>query len=242
MKTANSKAYRRQPVGKKSVTKTADATGNASTAERDQNIVLPNVTWQAFQAILKALPEGRSVRLAYHQGTLILMSPSKKHEWANRLLERFIVAFCEELNVAVESLGSTLWESELVASGIEPDSCFYIQNERAVRGKEIIDLSVDPPPDLMVEVDITNSSKGKFPICAALGIPELWIYDGDALSIYHLRQDFYAESQTSLVFERISVLQLTNFIELGQSEGMSAAVAAARIWFRQQRDSGAPLD
>lgn len=181
------------------------------------------------------------MRLAYYRGTLILMSPSKKHEWVNRLLERLIVALCEELNVAVESLGSTLWEGEFVASGIEPDSCFYIQNELSIRGKEKIDLSVDPPPDLMIEVDITNSSKGKLPIYAALGIPELWIYDGNQLSIYHLQQNLYVESQTSLAFECVPALQLTSFIQLAQSEGMSSAVANARIWFRQQIGVGLRL-
>ncbi|AGY60691.1 Uma2 family endonuclease [Gloeobacter kilaueensis] len=207
--------------------------------KQTQAISVNGVGWNAYRNIISELPEGRSVRVDYYRGTLTLMSPSRKHEKANSLLTRLIIAICDELKLDVESLGSTLWQSQAADSAIEPDSSFYIQNEQVVRDKETLNLDSDPPPDLAVEVDITNPSLRKLPIYAALKIPEVWIYDGRVLRIFHLQQGAYVEAQTSLAFAAIPVRRLPEFLELGQSEGMSAAVAATRRWVQQLLAGGA---
>ena len=118
--------------------------------------------------------------------------------------------------------------------GAEPDCSFYVQNARAIIGKPQIDLSVDPPPDVVVEIDITSESLGKFPIYAAFGVPEIWRYDGAPAQIYHLVNQSYVEADASMAFACVTAKALTDFTEQSKTEGQSAALASFRQWVRTQ--------
>lgn len=146
-----------------------------------QRVLLKDVNWQMFETILDELGEGRAARISYSKGILEIMTPLAEHEDDKAIIGDFVKAIIEELNIEFRSLGSTTFKNEKMAQCVEPDDCFYIQNEAAIRGKKRIDLTVDPPPDLAIKIDIT--SRIKFNNYEALGVPELWRYDGQRLQI-----------------------------------------------------------
>ncbi len=197
-------------------------------------VILHNVTWQTYQALLADMGEHRSARLAYNHGTLEIKMPSKLHELINRLLERIITTLTEELGMNVLSLGSTTFDSEEVERGVEPDSCFYIQNADRVNPEDNAPPQ-DFPPDLVVEVDITSSSRSRLNIYKSMGVPEIWRYNRKGLTILQLHQGEYVECKYSLTFELLSVEILENFLERGkQSKNHNNLINELRIWLQDQ--------
>jgi Uma2 family endonuclease len=197
-------------------------------------VVLHNVTWQTYQALLVDMGEHRSARLAYDRGTLEIKMPSKLHELINRLLERIITTLTEELGMNVLPLGSTTFDSEDVEKGVEPDSCFYIQNADRVNPEDNAPPQ-DFPPDLVVEVDITSSSRSRLNIYKAMGVPEIWRYNRQGLKILQLQQGEYIECEYSPTFKLLSVEVLENFLERGkQSKDHNSLINKLRIWVQHQ--------
>jgi len=146
-------------------------------------MVLHDVPWSAYVALVSA-PEGRSNRVAYDQGLMEIMVPSLPHERSGTLIGRMVETFTEEMAIDILSSASTTFQRADVKRGFEADESYYIANAAAVREKEEIDLAVDPPPDLVIEVDISRTSMSKFAIYGALGVPEIWRYDGQELHVY----------------------------------------------------------
>ena len=138
------------------------------------------------------------------------------------------------LDLDYESLGSTTWKRESRLAGVEPDNCFYFQNEAAIRGKLQFDLNQDPPPDLVLEIDLTSKSLNRFPIYARLGVPEIWCYDSGELKIYQLQNGEYQEAQISLVFPNLAVQEIPRLIEQNRSLGRRALRQVVRAWARKQ--------
>ena len=199
-------------------------------------VVLHHVTWQTYQALLADMGEHRSARLAYDRGTLEIKMPSKLHELINRLLERIITTLTEELGMNVVSLGSTTLDSEEVEQGVEPDSCFYIQNAERVNPEDTAPPQ-DFPPDLVVEVDITSSSRSRLNIYRVMGVPEIWRYSLQGLAILQLRQGEYLECEYSSIFALLSVEILENFLERGkQSKNHNSLINELRMWLRSQNN------
>ncbi|MEY2914489.1 MAG: hypothetical protein RLZZ184_3798, partial [Cyanobacteriota bacterium] len=130
------------------------------------------------------------------------------------------------------SAGSTTLKRKSLTKGIEPDSCYYIENEAAMRGRETLNLEIDPPPDLAVEIDITSSSVNKFNIYAALGVAELWKYDGEVLKFYQLVENQYIEIKFSMAFPLVSVGDMNRFIQQGKTMGEIALLKSFRAWVR----------
>ena len=126
--------------------------------------------------------DGAAPRLTYDRGTLGIMSPSSEHERYNRAVAQIVEELAAELDVDMDSLGSTTFRREDIDRGFEPDSCLYVRNAPRVRGKKRIDLAADPPPDLVIEIDITSPSLNKFPVLAHVGVPEVWRFDGERLA------------------------------------------------------------
>lgn len=159
--------------------------------ERTQRVILKNISWQTFETILAETGSDRISRLAYDHGTLEIMTPLLPHEHNNRLIHNLIVALAEELNLNLKSVGSLTCKRPDRMRGAEPDSSFYIQNEPLVRNNREINLTTNPPPDLVVEVDFTSSSLDRLPIYADIGVPELWRYDEPVMQIYQLQEGLY---------------------------------------------------
>ena len=185
----------------------------------EQRVILDNISWQTYLAILNDADNCRG-RMTYDRGILEIMAPSKLHEQVKRLIGRMVEAFTEELNIDIVSAGSTTFKREDLERGFEVDECYYIQHAADVRGKDEIDMRVDPPPDLLIEVDISRSSLNKFGIYGALGVPEVWRYNGERLQFYVLQTEGYVEVQDSSVLPPLSASQLSHFVSerLEQSE------------------------
>ncbi|MFM7407558.1 MAG: Uma2 family endonuclease [Cuspidothrix sp.] len=200
----------------------------------EQRTVLYDVSWDTFESLLKDTGENRGSRFAYDCGTLEIMTPLFEHENPKGNFSNFIVALAEELDIELRSAGSTTLKRKIIKKGIEPDTCYYIQNEPAIRGKETLNLEIDPPPDLAIEIDITSSSVNKFNIYAALGVAELWRYDGEVLKFYQLLEDEYIEIKFSVAFPLVSVSDMNKFIQQSKTMGEIALLKSFRAWVRNK--------
>ena len=203
------------------------------TQRRADRVVLHNISWQQFENLLVDLGESRAARVAYDDGTLEIMTPLPEHEYYKETISIAIQDIAEILDQDYESLGSTTWKREIKKAGVEPDNCFYFQNEPRIRGKLEFDLSQDPPPDLALEIDVTSKSLSRFSIYARLGVPEIWCYDSGELKIYQLQNEGYMEVETSLVFPTLPVQELPALIEQYRPHGRGAIRRAVRDWARE---------
>lgn len=198
-----------------------------------QRVLLKDVTWQEFKTILEDLGEHRAARIAYDRGILEIMAPLPEHEDDKEIISDLVKALLEELDIEFRCLGSTTFKNQAMAQGIEPDQCFYIQNESKIRGKKRLDLTVDPPPDLALEVDITSRTHPN--IYQALKVPELWRFEKGKLQINILQNGIYVESQSSLNFPRFALTEvIPQYLEQSTTAGRNATLKAFRLWVRQQ--------
>ncbi|MBD2522306.1 Uma2 family endonuclease [Nostoc sp. FACHB-133] len=198
-----------------------------------QRIILEDVSWQVFEAILNELGEHRGSRVAYSQGTLEIMAPLPEHERAKVIIGDLVKALLDELNLNWESLGSTTFKRKDISVGIEPDDCFYIQNYQLMIGKDKIDLTVDPPPNLAIEIDVT--SKTQISAYQALKVPEIWRYESKKLEINLLQGEQYIKSLTSAIFPSFPVNEIIPlFVEMARTTGTSSALRSFRQWLREQ--------
>jgi Uma2 family endonuclease len=202
----------------------------------EQRVTLHNVSWETYERLLADLQDSSAPRMTYDRGTLEIMSPSSEHERYNRTVAQIVEELAVEMDMNIDSLGSTTFRREDIDRGFEPDSCFYIQNASRVRGKKRIDLSADPPPDLVIEIDITSPSLNKFPIFAHVGVPEVWRFDGNRLAIYELIGSSYQEREISISFPAVAASDVTTFIK--ESETMERPEWARKLrgWARDRKD------
>lgn len=202
-------------------------------APPEQRMILSNISWETYERLLADHEDSSAPRFTYDQGMLEIMSPNPEHEVTNRRIAQLVLIVAEEASIVAADFGSTTFKREDLERGFEPDSCFYIQNEERVRGKKRLDLTVDPPPDLVIEVDMTSPSLAKFPIYARLGVPEVWRYDGEKLRIHGLDEDAgYAEIQRSSVLPTLTADVLTRFIQRSGTLDWLAWVREVRGWVK----------
>ncbi|MBW4561553.1 MAG: Uma2 family endonuclease [Mojavia pulchra JT2-VF2] len=196
-------------------------------------LLIKDISWSTYKNILAELGESRSSRISYSQGILEIMAPLPEHEVAKVIIGDLVKALLEELDIEFWSLGSTTFDKEKMDAGVEPDDCFYIQNEAAVRGKDRIDLTVDPPPDLAIEIDIT--SRTRFNNYEVLGVPELWRWNGTKLEINMMINGKYVASTTSAIFPNLPIAQaIPEYLMRSKTDGRNAAMKAFRACVRGQ--------
>ncbi|MGF1522011.1 MAG: Uma2 family endonuclease [Leptolyngbyaceae cyanobacterium] len=200
-----------------------------------QRLLIRNLDWQQFEHILEELGEARSSRIAYSHGTLEIRMPSPEHEVDKELIGDLVKILLDELEIDCECFGSTTFKQENMESGIEPDQCFYIQNQTPMRGKRRIDLAVDPPPDMAIEVDVT--SKTQLAAYAALRVPELWLYEKGRLSIYTLQAGQYRTTTMSPTFPELPILDwVAEVLDQSIAVGRSPALRTFRKQIRQRKE------
>jgi Uma2 family endonuclease len=195
-------------------------------------IYLSGISWQTYETLLEELSD-RRLRLTYNRGNLEIMAPSPEHERFKKVAGRFVETMAEELDIQIEPLGSTTFKRPQL-SGAEPDECFYIYNIDAVRGKKRLDLTEDPAPDLVLEIDVTSSSQNRLQVYADLGVAEVWIYDGESLVIQQLQNGTYITSQTSQFFLNIPIPEIAGFLRQAGKTDYLELVKAFRNWVRSQ--------
>ena len=200
-----------------------------------QRVVLPNISWETFEIMLAEMGDNRVTRVAYDQGTLEIMTPLMPHEHNKRLIEKLIDTLAEELNLNIKSIGSTTCKRKNLKRGVEPDSGFYIANEPVMRAKQTLDLTIDPPPDLVLEVDYTSSSVDRLSIYQALGVNELWRYDEPTMLIYQLRGNKYILCNDSLTFRNLPLTtEIPRFLAASLNIGEIAMIREFRTWIKQE--------
>ncbi|MDY7021922.1 MAG: Uma2 family endonuclease [Cyanobacteriota bacterium] len=202
-------------------------------------LILNNISWKKFEEILDELGEHRSSKLAYQNGILEIMVPLPEHEKAKVFISNFIEILLEELNIEFCPLGSTTFKNPEMTQGIEPDNCFYIQHEAEVRAKERLDLTVDPPPDLALEIEVTSRSHPN--IYEQLKVPELWRFEKGKLQINVLRNGKYIEVQSSPIFPNFPLKNtIPEYLKRCKIEGRNTTMRAFRAWVKTQIEYFAP--
>ncbi|MBD2360959.1 Uma2 family endonuclease [Anabaena minutissima FACHB-250] len=196
-----------------------------------QCLTLRDISWAEFEAILDEIGEHRAARVAYYQGVLEIRMPLPEHEVTKELIGDMVKLLLDELKLDWEAYGSTRFKRSEMSAGVEPDTCFYIQNASKMIGKRRLDLSVDPPPHLAIEIDFT--SKTQLSAYVALRVPELWCYADGKLQVFVLHQEKYIEVDTSPIFGQLPVIEgILQFLPLSLTQGYSTARRAFRQWLR----------
>jgi Uma2 family endonuclease len=203
-----------------------------ASSQFENRVLLSGVTWSTYEALL-AETECSGTKFTYDRGYLEIMSPSREHEHVKRLLGRMIEAATEELEIPISSGGSTTLKLELKRRGGEPDECYYVANEPLMRGHENYDPAVDPPPDVVIEVNITHNSLDKFAIYANFSVPEIWTYENSALCVYQLLGDgTYAERDHSPAFPFLPLKGIQGFLDRRNATDETTWIRSFRKWAR----------
>jgi len=198
----------------------------------DQRVVLYDVPWSTYETLLHDLQPG-GTKLTYRRGALEIMSPSHKHEWLKSLLGYVVPEVCVQRGVGFKSGGSTTFRQESLARGLEPDQCYWIASEPAVRGREEIDLAVDPPPDLVIEVEVTRPALDRLAMYAELGVPEIWCCDGDSIRVLRLEDDRYSENTSSGLFPFLVMTELADLLAQRKDGSEADWIRSLRKWLAE---------
>ncbi|MEO0351565.1 MAG: Uma2 family endonuclease [Cyanobacteria bacterium P01_A01_bin.15] len=199
----------------------------------EKRVALHGLDWLAYQQMKAVLTERTRARLTYDRGTLEITMPSEPHEFYARLIELFIRILVVELGLQIKTLGSTTLDRQDLERGAEPDNGYYIQNQPQVTGRTV-DLAVDPPPDLVVEVDINHTDIDKNALYAAMGVPEFWRFNGNTWQIYQLQAGGYTEVDRSPTFPMVAKERLYQFLAACQQNEVDAEIKF-RTWVREQK-------
>jgi Uma2 family endonuclease len=198
-----------------------------------QCVILEGISWETYERLLAEHTESSGTHFTYDQGRLEIMVLSAEHEALKHALEVLVEIFAEELNIDVRGFGSTTFRRADLDRGFEPDACFYIQQESRVRGKREIHLSIDPPPDLIIEIDIFHPSLNKLPLFATLGVPEVWRYESDRVIILKLTGEVYEEMAESTALPGVPSEVLSQFVKENSQVQPTVWRRKVREWARK---------
>ena len=200
----------------------------------EERVVLHNVSWDTYERLVEEI-DNAGTRLAYDEGMLEIMSPLEFHDRCKKPLARLLEALTEELDMACRCTGSTTWKRKKKKKGLEADESYYLVSQPKVRGKKAVDLSVDPPPDLAIEVENTSSAIDKLGIYAALGVPEVWRFDGEKLAIHSLHADgHYTQQDRSRYFPLEATAKVVEWIgNCDDFDNDTAWIKEFRRWARE---------
>ncbi|MCI0699608.1 MAG: Uma2 family endonuclease [Planctomycetia bacterium] len=202
--------------------------------KRGRSVVIPFVDWETYEALLKVFDERPRLRLTYDRGDLEIMVTSQEHEGDSAFLAQMIAVLAREFKFQMRSGGSGTIKRKRMKKGLEPDKCFWLANAAKILGVKQLDLSVHPPPDLAIEVDVSRSSMNRLRIYAALGVAEVWRLDGDELHFYALSGKTYNEVPTSPTFAGITPSDLMTFVKQSRGVDELATVDAFHAWLQQR--------
>jgi Uma2 family endonuclease len=198
-------------------------------AEAEQRLTLHNVSWETYEKLLEAFGEHRAAHLTYDEGVLEFMVPLEAHENPSDVIGVFIRTLAFESGQNIKGMASTTLRRKELLKGAEPDRCYYIQNEPLVRGRTV-NLDIDPPPDLVVEVDISHTDINKNVLYAQMGVPELWRFDGKILRIYQLQEGQYQAAEVSPTFPWVPMEIFTRFLQQCRTKGETPAHSELKAW------------
>lgn len=198
-------------------------------------LLLHNVSWEEYENILEEFQDESAYRITYNDGVLKIMSPRADHEFPKDAVLRLVTIYADEFDIDLDSYGSTTYRRRRKTKGAEADTSFYIEHAAEVRGKKDFDLEIDAPPDVVVEIDVTNESLDKFEIYAALQVPEIWRFDGRNFKVHKLFGTKYETIENSIDLPLISAEILTEFLQIGREKGQTAMVREFRKRLRETK-------
>lgn len=203
---------------------------------QEQRVILENISWETYERLLAEHPESAGPRFTYDNGRLEIMVLSFEHEEPNRTLALLIDLVAAESEINLRRAGSNTFKREDLRKGFEPDSCFYFQSAARIKGRRRrLDLRIDPPPDLVIEIDVTSSSLPRFPILAGVGVPEVWRYDGERVHFFALEEGSYVAIAQSLALPPLTPELATDFLEANDELDSTDWTRAVRDWAGKQR-------
>ncbi|MBA3601525.1 MAG: Uma2 family endonuclease [Acidobacteria bacterium] len=199
-----------------------------------RTILLNNISWNEYEMFLKDFEERAGWRLAYDGGKLEIMPPTPEHEEYSFSFHDFVRAYCENFDINLEGRRSATFRRKFLEKGVEPDECYYVQSAEKIAGKQLPTKNF-PVPDVAVEIDVTTESLDKFPIYAALQVPEIWIYDGATVSFFELEAENYHPISDSRALPLLSAEKLTEFLKMSRREGQTSSLKSFRAWLSEQK-------
>jgi Uma2 family endonuclease len=215
------------------------ATPTRATRERQYvsvgRVVLRDISWDLYERLLAAHVDKSVPHFNYDRGVLEIVSPRREHDRIGRALEHVIAVLTAEWGIDIDNSGSTTFKRADIERGFEVDAAFYIANEPLVRHGRELDLAVDPPPDLVIEIDVTHDSMDKLPLYATMGVPEIWRWIGGRAEIRVLREAGYALAEVSNALPPVTGETLEGFMTLLNTERRTVWEQAVRDWARAQR-------
>jgi len=201
----------------------------------EQRLLLHNISWAEYEMIGAALRDRGGIRLTYDRGNLEIMTTSREHERSKMWLGGVLEGLAEEFHKEIEPAGNMTFKRKPEERGLEPDQCYWIANEPLMRAKLTWDPDIDPPPDLFIEIEISRSFLDRMNMCATLGVPEIWCFDGETLRVYLLQPDCtYRESDSSPTFPGIALAGIVSFLHPSETMDYLSIVRAFRAWVREQ--------
>jgi Uma2 family endonuclease len=208
--------------------------GAAKNSTAEQHIVLSNIDWETYLTFSDKIVD-RNVRCNYNGMDLELMTISPEHERAKTRLRRLLEALTVEMRIDIAGLGSMTCRRQDLEHGFEPDECYWIEHEPQIRGRDDIDLERDPPPDLLLEVEMSRSFVDRLAIAARLGVPEVWRWNGEALRIMLLGTDGrYTETDRSRVLPFLPISEFARFMRQNASQSDTIWLLSFQTWVREQ--------
>lgn len=200
----------------------------------EATLTLHGVTWETYEELLESVGEAPALRISYNEGVMQIMTVSFEHEYFAEVIERLVDRLSMILRVKIIFFGRATMKRQKKLKGSEPDACFYVQSAAVIGNRFRLNLDSDPPPDIVVEIDIHHESLSKFPIYAGLGVPEIWHYDGQKLTIHQLQNDQYAETPISPSLPMLTSAVLRDFLDRSQSQDQYETLLAFEDWLRAQ--------
>jgi Uma2 family endonuclease len=214
------------------ITETSNYYSIVSQLPADASVVFHNVAWEEYEELLDQVGDASGLRISYNNGTLNVMSPSTFHEKYALFITRLISQVSFRLRINILFFGSSTIRKRKKSKGKEPDASFYVQTADLIGHRIKLDFAVDPPPDVVVEIDIYHDSRDNFQIYSALGVPEIWRYDGQEMTIYHLHQDEYIVAEASQALPMLTGRILADYLARMRQDGELAAIIAFDEWLQ----------
>ena len=203
----------------------------------DASVTFQNVSWDEYEELLEQVGEAPGLRITYNSGSLQAMTISPEHEKYAFFINSLIAGIRLRLKIDILAFGSSTMRKRRKSKGGEPDACFYVQTAALIGNRIHLDFETDPPPDIVVEIDVHHDSRSKFPVYAALGVAEIWRYDGGSMTIHHLSDDgheHYLVQDTSTALPMLSARLLTETIDRMRTDGELIALLAFDDWLRSR--------
>ncbi|HEU4391426.1 MAG TPA: Uma2 family endonuclease [Blastocatellia bacterium] len=199
-------------------------------------VTFHDVPWVEYEQLLERLGEARGLRVSYTDGALSIMSRSSEHESYADFIKLLVGHLSFRQRINVRFFGSAIMKKRRETKGNEPDACFYVRTACVIGHRMDVNLSVDPPPDIVVEVDIHHDSRDTFSVYRAIGVPEIWRYDGREFSIHLLRASQYVSADNSVALPVLSARVLTDFLRRLPRDGEFETMAAFDEWLKARCD------